>query len=240
MATNGLIAHRGAQLIGRQDLQVLPTPVGTETHRPIPHSEVVHAVIETLGFRSIDVLEDQYAVTPDGMRMFGVLAITLEATGVRLVIGLRNSHDKSFSLAFTVGYRVFVCDNLAFYGDFSPVMKKHSKRLDFVEVIDSAVSRMQRHFEPMRRQIDVWRQHALPDTQAKLLIYEAFVEGRLKAPRHLARMVHDEYFNPKFPDFEPRTIWSLSNAFTSAFKTLEPVSQFTATARLSTFLRGRE
>ncbi len=32
--------------------------------------------------------------------------------------------------------------------------------------------------------------------------------------------------------FSPRTMWSLSNAFTSAFKELEPVPQFKATAKL--------
>jgi hypothetical protein len=29
------------------------------------------------------------------------------------------------------------------------------------------------------------------DVSAKVIIYEAFVEGKLEAPKHLARMVHD-------------------------------------------------
>jgi hypothetical protein len=37
------------------------------------------------------------------------------------------------------------------------------------------------------------------------------------------RTVHDLYFEPKYEEFRPRTIWSLSNAFTSAFKELEPI-----------------
>ena len=63
----------------------------------------------------------------------------------------------------------------------------------------------------------------LTDVTAKVVIYEAFVEGKLDAPKHLARAVHDLYFEPKYEEFKPRTIWSLSNAFTSAFKELEPV-----------------
>jgi len=55
-------------------------------------------------------------------------------------------------------------------------------------------------------------------------------EGRLEAPKHLARTVHDLYFEPKYEEFQPRTIWSLSNAFTSAFKELDPIPQFKATA----------
>jgi hypothetical protein len=37
----------------------------------------------------------------------------------------------------------------------------------------------------------------------------------------------------------PRTIWSLSNAFTSAFKELDPIPQFRATAKLGEFLETR-
>jgi hypothetical protein len=64
----------------------------------------------------------------------------------------------------------------------------------------------------------------LTDVTAKVVIYEAFVEGRLEAPKHLARTVHDLYFEPKYEEFRARTIWSLSNAFTSAFKELDPIS----------------
>jgi hypothetical protein len=34
-------------------------------------------------------------------------------------------------------------------------------------------------------------------------------------------------------------MWSLSNAFTSAFKKLDPVPQFKATAKLGEFLEAR-
>jgi len=65
------------------------------------------------------------------------------------------------------------------------------------------------------------------------------VEGRLEAPKQLARNVHDLYFEPKYEEFQPRTIWSLSNAFTSAFKELDPIPQFRATAKLCEFLAAR-
>src|SRR5205085_11060621 len=73
----------------------------------------------------------------------------------------------------------------------------------------------------------------------EVVIYEAFVEGRLEAPKHLARTVHDLYFEPRYEEFRPRTIWSLSNAFTSAFKELDPIPQFKATAKLGEFLEAR-
>ncbi|MGD0790501.1 MAG: hypothetical protein ABR920_01915 [Terriglobales bacterium] len=94
------------------------------------------------------------------------------------------------------------------------------------------VDRMQRNFDPMRKQVEAWQRSELTDVTAKVVIYEAFIEGRLEAPKHLARSVHDLYFEPKYEEFRPRTIWSLSNAFTSAFKELDPIPQFKATAKL--------
>jgi len=49
----------------------------------------------------------------------------------------------------------------------------------------------------------------------------------------LARVVHSRYFDPQYKEFAPRTMWSLSNAFTSALKELEAIPQFRATARHS-------
>ena len=90
----------------------------------------------------------------------------------------------------------------------------------------------------MRKQVEAWKGTRLPDQTAKLVIYRAFVEGELDVPKHLARPVHDLYFNPRVEEFAPRTMWSLSNAFTSAFKELEAIPQFRATARLGAFLEG--
>ena len=119
--TSTLVGYSG-RTIGREELTLVPTPAATETHRPIPHHEIVQALVETLGFRHIGVVHDEYAVSPDGMKVFGVLDLATEMEGCRFSIGLRNSHDKSMRLAMTCGYRVFVCSNMAFAGDFTPVL----------------------------------------------------------------------------------------------------------------------
>src|ERR1700758_2820216 len=68
--TSTLIGYSG-RTIGRQELALVATPAATETPRPIPHHEIIGALIETLGFRHIGVVHDEYAVSPDGMKMFG-------------------------------------------------------------------------------------------------------------------------------------------------------------------------
>ena len=111
----------------REELARVATPAATATHKPIPHIAVVEKLIEALGFRQIGVVREEYAVSSDGMRMFGVMDLSSGFDGCRFAIGLRNSHDKSFRLSCTVGLRVFVCENLAFHGEYTPVLAKHSK-----------------------------------------------------------------------------------------------------------------
>jgi hypothetical protein len=231
-----LLAHCDTFKITREQLSLIITPEGTATHHPLPHYTIVQALIEALAFRHISVMRDEYAVSLDGMKMFGVLDLETAFEGCRFSIGIRNSNDKSMRLAMTVGYRVFVCDNMAFQGDFSPVLAKQTKNFSLIDAVSVGVDRMQRNFEPMRRQIELWKESRVEDQEAKLVIYQAFVEGELEAPKHLARRVHDLYFNPQFEEFAPRTRWSLANAFTSAFKELDPIPQFKATAKLGQFL----
>lgn len=225
-----------SQKLNREELALVPCPPPTTTHQTIPHSRIIQALIETLGFRHIGVVRDEYAVSPDGMRMFGVLDLEASSHGIRFSIGIRNANDKSMRLALVIGYRVMVCDNMAFHGDFQPVLAKHSKNFDLLDALSVGVDRMQRNFEPLVKQVQMWQASQLSDEQAKLLIYRAFVEGELEVPKHLARPVHELYFQPPFQEFEPRTVWSLQNAFTEAFKRLEPIPQFKATAALGTFL----
>lgn len=91
----------------------------------------------------------------------------------------------------------------------------------------------------MRQQVEGWRAQQLSGEAARLTIYRAFIEGELEVPKHLARRVHDLYFNPQHEEFAPRTMWSLSNAFTSSFKELDPIPQFKATAKLGEFLESQ-
>jgi hypothetical protein len=229
-----LITHCGTRKITREELSRIAVPEATRTHQPIAHHRIVESLIEALSFRHITVVREEYAVSPDGGKMFGVLDLNAEWNGVRFSVGLRNSNDKSMRLGMTVGYRVTVCDNMMFKGDFTPVLYKHTRKLDLLDVISVGVDRMQRSFAPLRAQIQGWLEYPVTDEQAKLLIYRAFLEDRF--PRIIMPEVHRCYFKPEYEEFRPRTLWSLSNAFTSAFKLLKPMRQFTATAKLGRYL----
>jgi hypothetical protein len=232
-----LIAHCGTNLITRAQLAEIEAPEGTRTHKPIRHLDVVNAVIETLGFRHIEVIRDEYAVDKTGMKMFGVMDLQEEFAGCRFSIGLRNANDKSMRLALTIGYRVFVCDNMSFRGDFTPVLAKHSASMNLIDLVSIGVDKMQRNFGPLREQVEQWQRFKLDDYQAKLAIYDAFVSGDIKASSRLLPRVHKYYFeDDRFP---AGTFWRLSNAFTSALKELDPLPRFQMTAKVGEYLTRR-
>ena len=66
---------------------------------------------------------------------------------------------------------------------FTSVLAKHSKSFSLIDCISAGVDRMQRNFEPMRKQVEAWQRSELTDINAKVVIYEAFVEGKLEAPK---------------------------------------------------------
>lgn len=234
--TNGtLIAHCGANRINRGDLLGLPLPEETDTFKPVSHYFLVQAIEEALAFRHISITTEEFAVTPDGMKFFAVLQVNAQYEGVNFAIGLRNSNDKSMRLGIVAGYKVTVCDNLSFAGEYKPMLAKHSKNLDLTESVSIAVDRLQRGWKPIREMIDFKRGHELSDGKARDMLYQLFTDARL--PISLFRTTHKEFFiKPSYDEFKPKTLWSLENAVTTSIKKLQPMSRYENTAKLGKFI----
>jgi hypothetical protein len=231
-----LMVHAGASKVSRADLALIPEVVGTDTFQPIPHTRLIDQLEEALGFRHISIERDEYAVSADGMKLFGCLELNSVHEGVRFAIGIRNANDRSMRLGMVAGFRVFCCDNMSLSGDFKPLLAKHSKNFDLVEAVSMGVDRIQRSWQPLREAIEFKRRYTLNNTDAQSIIYRAFMEQ--KFPVKLLRAVHREFFvAPSFEEFREKTVWSLENAFTTTFKELKPAQQYQSTAKLGKFLQ---
>ncbi len=226
----------GKEKLKREELALIETPAATDTFRPIPHLSLVETLIETLSFRHINVVSDEYVVSPDGMKMFGLIQLDATFLDVRFSIGLRNAHDKSMRLGLVAGYNVTVCSNMMFQGEFKPVLAKHSKHFDLEDALTLGVDRIQRGWQPLQKELEHRKAVQLTDNQARLLIYEGFVNG--KFPIKLMKKVDQEFFTPSYEEFKPNTLWSLENSFTTSFKQLKPIPQYQATARLGNFIKN--
>jgi hypothetical protein len=94
---------------------------------------------------------------------------------------------------------------------FTPVLAKHTKSFNLIDTLAVGVDRIQKNFEPLQRQVELWRKTQVTDEGAKLIFYNAFIDGALDAPRSLLPEVHRLYFEPEYSEFSARTMWSLSN-----------------------------
>ena len=95
-----------------------------------------------------------------------------------------------------------------------PIPASDVKTFSLVDCLSIGVDRMQRNSNPMRK-VEAWLQSELTDVTAKGGHVRSVGRRQLKAPKHLARTGRDLYFEPKYEEFLPPTIWSLSTAFTS-------------------------
>lgn len=225
-----MMVHAGAQYVTRYELAGLEVPEGTNSFQPIPHDELIDSIEESLSYRNLSITREEYAVSKDGMKLFALLEINARTTGVGFAIGLRNSNDKSMRLAMVAGGRVVICDNMLLQGEFKPLLAKHTRGFNLTESVSIGIDRIQRNFIPLEKTIQTMKTIRLMDKQAKEFIYDSFLDQNM--PISLIKEVHTNYFDSPISEFRDFNVWALLNAYTSAFKRLNPVSQYENTARI--------
>ena len=123
-----LIAHRGAQIVTREELKAFAPPPATETFKPIGHAELVATLTQVMQDRGLHIVREQFAV--QNQKLFGTFDLEwqkMEEYGA--AVGFRHANDKSMPIQIAVGARVFVCDNMSFLGELIHT-RKHTAKLD--------------------------------------------------------------------------------------------------------------
>jgi hypothetical protein len=230
-----MLGTKGSRYITRSELFDLETPVATSTWQPVAHHEFVRKLLDGLWDRRLSVLDEKYAVSADGFKLYGLITLYDEYNGVNYAVGLRNSNDKSTRLSLAVGYVVKVCTNGMINGEYQPLTAKHTAKFNLDDSLCIGIDRIKRSFLRLSGTIDRKREIALTEGKAQELVYKAFM--KYKIPISMMNTVHKELFiAPSFEEFKPLNLWSLENSFTTAFKKLQPTSQFEATSKLAKFI----
>lgn len=234
-----LMLHAGSRLVERDELAKVPVPEPTKSWFPVAHVTVLDRVVETLGQAGFEVAQRQLSLSRGNARMFAVLRLTAAlAPDVSLVIGARNSLDKSFPISFCAGSSVLVCDNLSFSSEIM-VTRKHTRHgvTRFAEDIALAVQRLEQYQETERVRIQHYQRQQLSEPMASHLLIQAF-EGRIISARQLPDVLQ-QWHKPTYQEFSPRSLWSLLNAFTTAMgdrQKSNPQAFAKSTIRLSSLL----
>ena len=207
-----LILHAGAEPVTYDQLRSLETPLATATHVPIPHHRIVAAVKNTLGNYGHEVVEENYGLTKDGARFFGVLSLKSLYDGYEDTLGLRNSHDKKFPVGISYGARVFVCDNLSFCGDVV-IRRKHTVNAWrdihglLAEIVEPLALQRQKQHDTFER----YKYTALSDMMTDHAIMELYRQDVINVQR--IPEVLEQWERPKH-DWGDKNAWRLFNAVT--------------------------
>lgn len=205
-------------------LEVIDTPSHTDTWTPIPHSDVVHHAKESLNNIGLQVMEEAYGVTHKEQRFFGLLRVvdSLERQAeYSPVIGIRNSHDKTFPAAFCFGTGVYVCENLGFYAEI--VMKRrHTKFInrDLPELVQRAIGRLHDMKIEQEHRIDTYKDTPVNDLQSHDLFVRGFRNDAISA--RILKPAVEIWHKPKHEEFEPRNAWSWFNSVTETMNKMSP------------------
>jgi hypothetical protein len=219
-----LILHAGGRLCDRNQLASCITPTGTHSHRPIPHMDLVELTADRLDQIGLKIVSQQHALSHHDNRYFGMFGLAgvgndgaSAQDGYELILGLRNSHDKTFPAGLALGSHVFICDNLAFSGEVK-IARKHTVNIlrDLPRLVTVAVNRVASQRQTMANRIERYRNHELNDAQAHDLIVRSLDHQVITATK-IEKVVR-EWRKPAHEDFAPRTAWSLFNAFTETMK----------------------
>jgi hypothetical protein len=129
-------------------------------------------------------------------------------------VGLRNSHDKRFSIGVGFGSRVFVCDNLSFIADHV-IRRKHTAnaKRELPGLVMELIEPLALQREAQHQKLLAYQGSALSERSADHAIMSMYREGVINLTR--IADVESAWQNPPH-DWGDRTAWRLLNAATFA------------------------
>jgi hypothetical protein len=216
-----LVLHCGARHVPRSTVDEAATPAASATWVPVPHRRFLEQVETTITQSGMKVVNEAHALWNDGQRYFGLLEVTngRSQQDYGLVIGLRNSHDKSFPAAIALGSAVFICDNLAFGGEVT-IARRHTRYIerDLPRIVHSAVGRLTDMRGQQDERIRKYKETELSDPAAHDLLVRAVDAAVLPVTQVPAAL--DEWRTPSHSEFSAhgKTVWRFHNALTHVWK----------------------
>lgn len=223
----GMLLHCGGVHVDRTAVRDVPTPAGTDTWFPLAHADLLTEVEGQLRGAGFAIHGEGHALSHEGLRYFGLFEVATpeggSGDGYSWVVGIRNSHDKSYPAGLVAGSRVLVCDNMAFCGDVR-ISRKHTRYAvrDLKHLTARAVGQLGDRFHALDCRIRMFRDQPVSDRLAHDTVVRA-LDCRAIVTSQIPQVLK-EWRMPSHEDFAPRDAWSLFNAFTEASKGINPAT----------------
>ena len=186
------------------------------SYQPVAHHDVVNRTRDSLAKGGFTIQDEVHSLARDDKHYFGLFAVdhpNRVATDRGCVVGVRNSHDKTFPAGLCAGDAPFVCDNLIFTNTIK-LARRHTcnilNDLDFM--INRALGKLFGFWHGQDSRIDAYKNRTLGNVYANDLIIKAAQAGAL--PKSKIIDVVNQWESSDHPEFWDRNVNSLYNAFT--------------------------
>ena len=218
-----LTLHCGGHAVESTEVQKTPTPLPTESWMPIPHFTLVERLREIVGNAGLSITQEAHALARNGLRYFGLFQVTgipnfSQEQNIGTVIGLRNSHDKSFPAGINAGSAPFVCDNLAFHNEVK-IARRHTKFIlrDLPNILAGAFGKLLNTWGNNAKRIEAYQAYTLKDTEAHDILARAYRCGAVS--KTALADVLDQWHTPEHGEWKlERNLWGLHNSFTNVMR----------------------
>ena len=178
-----LLAHAGTRRTDEAVVMAVQEPEFTKSWHPISHAKVIEEVRGAVKNIGLEVRSKDYSLSVNGDNMFGVWTLDKDENGKAWSIGIRNSLAKMFAVGICAGLHIFVCDNLAFAGDFVE-FRKHTSRLDqevLRAIAEKAMGKITKRLQAFTDWHNSLSNFALEPTTFKALTFHA-MENKVFPP----------------------------------------------------------
>lgn len=220
-----LLTHCGSRRCSVEQLLTIPEPEKTITYQPLNHYDFAVNTLTVASdlIRGFQFVGDQYALSNDGQKMFGILNYqSPEQDSLKLSIGIRNSYDKSMAAGLCIGASVIVCDNLMFQGEVT-VLRKHTGENMHQELQDdivTAIYKSQHQFTKLSE--DAQKMKQTPMIRREKYQYLGILTGEKVLSPTQSTKAFRELQEPSHEEFHADSLWSGYNAATEALKSSPP------------------
>ena len=190
------------------------------SYQPIAHHDVVERTKGFLDSNGFTIQDEVHSLARDRKHYFGLFSVdhpNRVSTDRGCVVGIRNSHDKTFPAGLCAGDAPFVCDNLIFTNTIK-LARRHTRNIlnDLDFTINRALGKLFGFWHGQDSRIEAYKNLEINNAKANDIIIRACKAGAL--PKSKIIDVVDQWESSDHPEFWDRNVNSLYNAFTEVYK----------------------
>ena len=199
-------------------------PQQTKTYKPISHLQLIDLTLNGIHNAGFKLDSESYSAARGGNIANGRFSIANVADSeMQLQIGWQNSYDKSLTLKFAIGTKIFICQNGCVSGDMGAFKKKHVGEIqDFTpSAISEYIKSAAEAFNRMQKEREQMKQVEITARVKAELVGRMFLENQIITSTQL-NIISRELKSPTHDYGAPDSMWELYNFTTFAMKESHP------------------